>query len=71
MILWNWFWWTIPIKYIKTYFVMLSLILFILPFYFFGFYYTTLGFLINFVWYDIVFYGWVNVKQSIERDLEE
>ena len=71
MILWHWFWWTIPIKYIKTYFIMLSLIMFILPFYFFGFYYTTLGFLINFVWYDIVFYGWVKVRESIERDLEE
>ena len=50
---------------------MLTLILFILPFYFFGFYYTTLGFLINFLWYDIVFYGWVKVRESIERDLEE
>ena len=39
--------------------------------YMFGFYYTKLGIVINILWYDIIFYGFVKIRQKIEEDLDE
>jgi len=30
--------------------------------------FTKLGFIINLLWYDLVFYGWVRAKQAMEGD---
>jgi hypothetical protein len=42
----------------------------ILPGYVLGLQFTKLGFIINLLWFDLVFYGWVKVKQQIEGDDE-
>ena len=34
----------------------------------FGIMYTLLGFFINLVWFDIIFYGWVKVREQIEGE---
>ena len=59
----NWLWWTVPQEH-----VMLALILVIIPQYIFGIMYTLLGFFINLVWFDIIFYGWVKVREQIEGE---
>ena len=64
----NWLFWAIPEKYIMKYLVTLWLALFIIPQYFFGLYYTKLGFIVNFFWYDLIFYGWVKFKEAMEKD---
>ena len=64
----NWILWAIPEKYILKYLITLWLAMFVIPQYFFGLYFTKLGFFVNFLWYDLIFYGWVRVKQNIEGD---
>ena len=66
----NWIFWAIPEQYIRRYFLYLALILFFIPNYIFGIYYTVLGFVVNYLWFDLVFYGWVKFKDKLEG-LEE
>tara|TARA_Y100001937_G_C7112134_1_gene328186 strand:+ start:726 stop:860 length:135 start_codon:yes stop_codon:yes gene_type:complete len=42
--------------------------MFFLPGYIFGLHLTKLGFIINWLWLDFVFYGWVRAKQKIEGE---
>jgi len=58
----------VPQEHVKRYVIMLALILVIIPQYIFGIMYTLLGFFINLVWFDIIFYGWVKVKEQIEGE---
>jgi hypothetical protein len=46
----------------------LWLVLFILPTYLFGLQFTKFGLIINLLWYDLIFYGWVRVKQKLGDD---
>jgi len=46
------------------------LAMFIIPMYIFGLNFTKLGLIINLLWYDLVFYGWVRAKQTMEGDEE-
>ena len=46
---------------------MLALVLVIIPQFIFGIMYTTLGFLVNLIWFDMIFYGWVRVREQLER----
>ena len=64
----NWLWWSVPQEHAKRYVIMLALILVIIPQYIFGIMYTLLGFFINLVWFDIIFYGWVKVREQIEGE---
>ena len=52
----------------KRYFVTLWLVLFFLPGMLLGVRLTMLGLLVNFLWYDLVFYGWVKFKAKLEGD---
>jgi len=61
----NWVFWAIPEKYIMRYVVTLWFVMFVIPQYFFGLQFTKLGFVVNFLWYDLIFYGWVKVKQKL------
>ena len=62
----NWIFWTIPREYIRRYLVTLWLVLFFMPALFLGVRLTMLGLLVNFLWFDIVFYGWVKFKDKLE-----
>ncbi len=64
----NWLLWTVPEQYIKRYLFTLWLVMFVIPGYLFGLHFTKLGFIINLLWYDVVFYGWVRVKQTLGDD---
>jgi hypothetical protein len=50
------------------YIVILWVALILIPSYIFGLYYTKLGIILNLVWYDLIFYGWVKAKQRAEGD---
>ena len=63
----NWIYWTVPQKHFKRYLITLVLVMFILPQYVFGVMYTMLGFLINLIWFDLIFYGWVKVRDEMDR----
>ena len=64
----NWIFWAIPREYIRRYFITLWLVLFFMPALFLGVRLTMFGLLVNFLWYDIVFYGWVKFKERLEGD---
>ena len=66
----RWLFWAVPEQYIMRYLVTLLLIMFVIPYYIFGLYYTKLGIILNLVWYDLIFYGWVRAKQRLEGDDE-
>lgn len=66
----NWIFWAIPPEYVRRYFVMMWLALFFLPGFIFGLQFTKLGLIINILWFDLIFYGWVRAKQTIEGDKE-
>ena len=62
----NWIFWTVPQEHIRRYLVWMVLIMFFVPNYIFGIYYTITGFLVNLIWYDLIFYGWVKMKDRLE-----
>ena len=64
----NWIFWAIPPEYVRRYFITLWLVLFFLPGVFLGVRLTILGLFINFLWYDIIFYGWVRFKERMEGE---
>jgi hypothetical protein len=66
----NWIFWQVPVKYVRRYIVTLWLVMFIIPPYVLGISFTKLGFVMNLLWYDLIFYGWVRVKQQLEGDDE-
>jgi hypothetical protein len=66
----NWLFWAIPRNYIRRYLFTFWLVMFFIPTYFLGLQFTKLGFIINWIWFDLVFYGWVRAKQMIEGDEE-
>jgi hypothetical protein len=66
----NWLFWVIPQKYIRRYLFTFWFVMFFLPGYVLGLHFTKLGFIINWLWFDLVFYGWVRAKQMIEGDDE-
>ena len=64
----NWIFWAVPPEHVRRYLITMWLALFIIPGYIFGLHLTKLGFIINLLWYDLVFYGWVRFKQMMEGD---
>jgi|TARA_X000001388_G_C2165085_1_gene97662 hypothetical protein len=66
----NWIFWAIPREYIRRYLITLWLVLFFMPALFLGVRLTMLGLLVNFLWFDIVFYGWVKFKEKLEGKIK-
>ena len=64
----NWLLWAIPEQYVKRYLITLWLVMFMIPGYILGMHFTKLGFVVNLLWYDLIFYGWVRVKQQLGDD---
>ena len=61
----KWLMWTIPYAYIKLYVFLMLTILFILPVVT-GLRYTPVGYMINYLFADALFYRWC--RQKIEED---
>ena len=64
----NWIFWQVPVDYVRRYLVTLWLVMFVIPPFLFGIQFTKFGFILNLLWYDLIFYGWYRVKQQIEGD---
>ena len=61
----NWVYWYVPDSYVKRYIIMMILIMFVIPNALFGVYYTMIGFLVNLIWYDLIFYMWMKAKEKL------
>jgi len=66
----NWIFWQVPVDYVRRYLVTLWLVMFVIPPFLFGIQFTKMGFILNLLWYDLIFYGWYRFKQQIEGDEE-
>jgi len=64
----SWLFWTVPHDYARPYIVTMILVMFVVPNYVFGIYFTKLGFLLNLIWYDLVFYMWYKIKKYLGGD---
>lgn len=64
----SWIWWAVPHDYVRRYIVTMIMVMFIVPNYLFGIQFTKLGFLLNLIWYDIIFYSWYRMKNLFEGD---
>ena len=64
----NWLFWAVPEQYAMRYLITLWLVMFMIPTFIFGMQFTRLGFVMNLVWYDIIWYGWIKAKEAAERN---
>jgi hypothetical protein len=62
----KWSTWAVPVEYVPFYLFVMAMSLYVLPKYVFGLSFTTLGWLLNLLWFDFVFYIWYKVKTTIE-----
>jgi len=62
----KWSTWAVPVEYVPFYLFVMAMSLYLLPKYVFGLSFTTLGWLLNLLWFDLVFYIWYKVKITIE-----
>jgi hypothetical protein len=62
----KWSTWAVPVEYVPFYLFIMAMSLYVLPKYVFGLSFTTLGWLLNLLWFDLVFYIWYKVKTTIE-----
>jgi len=63
----RWITWAVPTNLAKTYVLTMFLAMWVLPRYFFGLQFTTLGWFINLLWFDFVFFMWYKMKITIEK----
>ena len=63
----KWITWAVPVEYCPTYIITLFLAMFITPLFVFGITFTTFGWLVNFLWFDFVFYIWYKVRITIQK----
>ena len=64
----KWFYWGIPIKYTSRYIFLIMMVLVMLPL-LTGLKYTQAGYILNFLFADVMFYRWCHKK--IEEDKAE
>ena len=65
----KWFWWGIPTRYTSRYIFLMVMIFFILPL-LTGLRYTSIGYIVNFLFADVMFYRWC-IPRIIDDKLEE
>ena len=66
----NWLFWAIPKQYAMKYMVTLWFVMFIIPTFVFEMQFTRVGFVMNLIWYDIIWYGWLKSKEAAKRNDE-
>ena len=61
----NWLYWAVPAEKARHYIVVMTLMMIVLP-YLIGVAFTNLGYLMNFLLYDAVYYFTHRVEQAIK-----
>jgi len=59
----NWLYWSIPERFVRQYLWIMFLVMIFIPKYLFGITYTTMGFLLNLIWFDVIFYHWAKNRE--------
>ena len=67
----NWLYWSVPVEKARHYIIVMILMMYFVPKYLFGIRFTTLGYLMNFLLYDAVYYFVYQVEQAIKKNLDD
>lgn len=66
----NWFTWQVPETRLNQYLFYMIMVVFVVP-YIAGIMFTSLGYLLNVLWFDMIFYMWHKNKQIMENGKDD
>ena len=66
----EWSSWPVPYNFIKQYIILMLCVLFLFP-KIFGLQLTLLGYVINYVWADFMFFVWYKIKLRAQKEWEK
>ena len=66
----NWFTWQVPEPRLNQYLFYMIMVVFVVP-YISGIMFTSLGYLLNVLWFDLIFYMWHKNKQRMENGKDD
>ena len=62
----NWLYWSVPAEKARHYIIIMTVMMFIVPTYLFGIRFTSLGYLMNFLLYDALYYVTYRIEQAMK-----
>ena len=62
----NWLYWSIPAEKARHYIIIMTIMMVIVPTYLFGIRFTSLGYLLNFLLYDALYYVTYRIEQAMK-----
>ena len=66
----SWFTWQVPEERLNQYLFYMVMVVFIVP-YIAGIMFTSLGYLLNVLWFDMIFYMWLRNKELIKKGKDD
>ena len=66
----SWFTWQVPEARLNQYLFYMVMVVFIVP-YIAGIMFTSLGYLLNVLWFDMIFYMWFKNKELIKKGKDD
>ncbi len=66
----SWFTWQVPEARLNQYLFYMVMVVFIVP-YIAGIMFTSLGYLLNVLWFDMIFYMWLRNQELIEKGKDD
>ena len=62
----NWLYWSVPAEKVRHYIIIMTIMMVIVPTYLFGIRFTSLGYLMNFLLYDALYYVTYRIEQAMK-----
>jgi hypothetical protein len=62
----NWLYWSVPAEKARHYIIIMTIMMVIVPTYLFGIRFTSLGYLMNFLLYDALYYVTYRIEQAMK-----
>jgi hypothetical protein len=62
----NWLYWSVPAEKARHYIIIMTIMMVIVPTYLFGIRFTSLGYLLNFLLYDALYYVTYRIEQAMK-----
>ena len=66
----SWFTWPVPEARLNQYLFYMVMVVFIVP-YIAGIMFTSLGYLLNVLWFDMIFYMWHRNKELMKKGKDD
>ena len=62
----SWLYWSVPAEKARHYIIIMTIMMVIVPTYLFGIRFTSLGYLMNFLLYDALYYVTYRIEQAMK-----